>query len=184
MADCRPYFFQEKERNEKKAAKAEKERKVKESQEKARSMMASFFGKPKASSSAVSPSKGSAPSTSNTLSEFDRVFRPFTLKKDAELAPINWIQDAKRAKRLADADVIVIDEDGTGDHDAEMITCKPSPNASTRGNISLSSPGWSSFTQMVNPRILTPRIVGMPIVTDCFLFFRYHSLINDLAFGS
>jgi hypothetical protein len=183
MADC-PDPFQEKERNEKKAAKAEKERKGKESQEKARSMMANFFGKPKASSSTMSPSKGPAPSTSNTLSDFDRVFRPFVLKKDAELAPINWIQDAKRTKRHVDADVIVIDEDDAGDHDVEMITCEPSPSVSIRGKISLSSPGWSSFTEMVDLRILTPRIVGMPTVTDWFLFFRYHSLINDSAFGS
>jgi chromatin assembly factor 1 subunit A len=143
MADCRPYSypFQEKERNEKKAAKADKERKEKEAQEKARSIMASFFGKPKASSSIISPSKGPAPSTSKTLSDFDRVFRPFTLKKDAELAPINWIQNAKRTKRHADADVIVIDDDDTGDHDVEMIACEPSPYASTRGKISHSSPG-------------------------------------------
>jgi chromatin assembly factor 1 subunit A len=147
-------------------------------------MMASFFGKPKASSSTTSPSKGPAPSTSNTLSDFDRVFRPFVLKKDAELAPINWIRDVKRTKRHVDADVIVIDGDDTGDHDIEMITCEPSPNASTRGKISLSSPGWRPFTEMVNPRILTPRIVRMPTVTDWFLFFGYHSLINDSAFGS
>ena len=98
-------------------------------------MMASFFGKAKASSTTTSPSKGPAPSTSNTLSEFDRVFRPFTLKKDAELAPINWIQDAKRRKRNADVEVIVIDEDDDGDHDVEMCESEPTPDASTRGNI-------------------------------------------------
>ena len=82
----------------KKAFEAEKERKDKETQEKARSIMANFFGKAKASSTTTSPSKGATPLTSNTLSEFDRVFRSFTLKKDAELAPINWIQGAKRRK--------------------------------------------------------------------------------------
>jgi chromatin assembly factor 1 subunit A len=131
--------LKEKERSEKKAAKAEKERKEKESQEKAKSIMASFFGKPKASSSTTSPSKGPTPSTSNT-SDFDRVFRPFTIKKDAELAPINWIQDAKRRKLNADADVIVIDEDDTWDRDDEMIACEPSPNTGTRGSL-LFSPG-------------------------------------------
>ncbi|KAI0003285.1 hypothetical protein BJV74DRAFT_943985 [Russula compacta] len=119
----------EKERIEKKAAKAEKERKEKESQEKARSMMASFFGKP---STATTPSKGPTPSTPNTLSDFDRVFRPFTLKKDAELAPMNWFQEAKRRKRYADADVIVIDDDDTRDDCVEMSEPEPSPSANTR----------------------------------------------------
>lgn len=131
MLDCVPYSSKEKERLEKRAAKAEKERKDKEAQEKARSMMASFFGKPKASSTTTSPSKCPAPSPSNTLSDFDKVFRPFVLKRDAELAPINWFRDA-RQKRRADADVIVIDEDDIEIHDVEMSEPDPSPNASPR----------------------------------------------------
>jgi len=128
--------YKEKERTDKKAAKVEKERKDKESQEKARSMMASFFGKPKPSSTSASSSKVPAPSASTTLSEFDRVFKPFTLKKDVELAPTNWFQDAKRRKRFADADVIVIDDDGnaSGDRDIEMIEPEPSLDANTRRN--------------------------------------------------
>jgi hypothetical protein len=131
------YSLKEKERTDKKAAKVEKERKDKESQEKARSMMASFFGKPKPSTTSASSSKVPAPSASTTLSEFDRVFKPFTLKKDVELAPTNWFQDAKRRKRFADADVIVVDDDGTasGDCDVEMIEPEPSPDANTRRNI-------------------------------------------------
>jgi chromatin assembly factor 1 subunit A len=121
--------MKEKERLEKKAVKAEKERKDKESQEKARSMMASFFGKPKTSSTPTSPSKGPIPSSSNTLSEFDRVFKPFVIKKDAELAPLNWFRDAKRRQ----ADVIVIDEDDTEVHDVEMSELVPSPSVSPRG---------------------------------------------------
>jgi chromatin assembly factor 1 subunit A len=128
------YSLKEKERTDKKAAKVEKERKDKESQEKARSMMASFFGKPKPSTTSASSSKVPAPSGSTTLSEFDRVFKPFTLKKDVELAPTNWFQDAKRRNRFADADVIVIDDDG-GDRDVEMIESEPSPDANTRRNI-------------------------------------------------
>ncbi len=130
------YPLKEKERTDKKAAKAEKERKVKESHEKARSMMANFFGKPKPSTTSAS-SKVPAPSASTTLSEFDRVFKPFTLKKDVEFAPTNWFQDAKRRKRFVDADVIVIDDDGTasGDRDIEMIEPGPSPDANTRRDI-------------------------------------------------
>ena len=128
------YSSKEKERTGKKVAKVEKEKKDKESQEKARSMMASFFGKPKTSSAATSPSKGPTPSTSNTLPEFERVFRPFTLKKDAELAPVNWFRDAKRRNQYAGAEMIVIDEDDTVDHDIEMSEPEPSPGASTRRN--------------------------------------------------
>ena len=131
------YSLKEKERTDKKAAKAEKERKDKESQEKARSIMASFFGKPKTSTTSASSSEVPPPSASATQSEFDRVFKPFTLKKDAELAPTNWFQDAKRRKQFADADVIVIDDDGTpsGDCDIEMIEPEPSPDVNTRRNI-------------------------------------------------
>lgn len=131
------YPLKEKERTDKKAAKAEKERKDKESQEKARSIMASFFGKHKPSTTSASSSEVPAPSTSTKISEFDRVFKPFTLKKGAELAPTNWFQDVKRRKQFADADVIVIDDDGTtsGDRDIEMIEPEPSPDANPRGNI-------------------------------------------------
>ena len=130
-----PWSLKEKDRTGKKVAKTEKERKDKESQEKARSMMANFFGKPKTSSIATSPSKGPAPSTSSTLPEFERVFRAFTLKKDAELAPLNWLQDAKRRKQHAGAEVIVIDEDDTGDHDVEMSEPEPCSGANTKRNI-------------------------------------------------
>jgi len=100
--------------------------------------MANFFGKAKVSST-TSPSKGPTPSTSNALSEFHIVFRPFTLKKDAELVLINWIQDAKRRKRNPDVEVIVIDEDDAVDHDVKMGEPEPTPNASTRGeSISIS----------------------------------------------
>jgi len=100
--------------------------------------MASFFGKARASPTTTSPSKGPTPSTSNTLSELDRGFRPFTLntlEKDAELAPVNWIQGAKGKKRNADVEVIVIDEGDAGDHDVEMSEPEPTPNAITSGNI-------------------------------------------------
>ena len=113
-----------------------KEREDKETQEEPQSMMAIFFGKAKASSTTTSPSKGPTPSTLNTLSEFDRVFRPFTLKKDTELAPINWFQNAKIRKRNEDVEIILIDEDDAGDHDVEMNEPEPTPNASTSGNIS------------------------------------------------
>ncbi|KAI0262931.1 chromatin assembly factor 1 subunit A-domain-containing protein [Gloeopeniophorella convolvens] len=129
----------EKERLDKKAAKAEKEKKEKEAQEKARSIMANFFGKPKASpSTSTSPFKGSAASSSSSntvMSEFDRVFKPFLVKKEAELAPTNWFRDAKRRRRHANANVIIIDDDGKEMNDVEMAELQPSPDASPRTHI-------------------------------------------------
>ncbi|KAI0253932.1 chromatin assembly factor 1 subunit A-domain-containing protein [Lactifluus subvellereus] len=60
--------------------------------------------------------------------------RPFVLKRDAELAPMNWFRDA-RQRRRADADMIVIDEDDTEIHDIEMSEPEPSPNASPRNTV-------------------------------------------------
>ncbi|KAH9028140.1 chromatin assembly factor 1 subunit A-domain-containing protein [Lactarius pseudohatsudake] len=120
----------EKERLEKRAAKAEKDRKDKESQEKARSIMANFFGKPKASSST-----GPAASSSNMLSEFDKAFKPFVLKKDADLAPVNWFRDARKRKRQANADVIVIDEDDIEVLDVEMHEPDSDPEANPRAHL-------------------------------------------------
>lgn len=135
---CSPNNSQERERLERKAAKADRERKEKDAQNKSRSLMASFFAKPKASASTSihgSPSKEPvAGSSTSSTSDFDRAFRPFVLKKDAELAPINWFQESRRQKR-EDADVIVIDDDGedtrdTVMHDAEADLLELSPKCS------------------------------------------------------
>ncbi|KAK0459570.1 chromatin assembly factor 1 subunit A-domain-containing protein [Desarmillaria tabescens] len=115
----------EKEKSEKKAAKAEKEKKEKESQNKSRSLMATFFSKPKASAPAPTSSKPETQvaSSSTTTSDFDRMFKPFVLKKDAELAPWNQFLQ-KRCPRGSQDDVIVIDDD---DEMSITTTCqKPS----------------------------------------------------------
>ncbi|TFK27333.1 hypothetical protein FA15DRAFT_635715 [Coprinopsis marcescibilis] len=108
----------EKERLEKKAAKAEKEQKAIEAKNKSRTIMTSFF-KPKiAASSTPSPSK--IASASSSQSEFDRVFKPFVLKKDSVLAPINWFRESKNRKHPNGAEIIVIDDDGSVS-DIEMV---------------------------------------------------------------
>ena len=119
------FASQEKERQEKKAAKAEKEKKAQEAQAKSRSIMASFFGKAKASVTA-SPAKSVAskngeedsPGPASTQSDFQRTFRPFTLKKGAELAPTNWFREQRRRERQkqrlasrTEGNVIVIDDE-------------------------------------------------------------------------
>ncbi|KAI0361890.1 hypothetical protein OH77DRAFT_1499732 [Trametes cingulata] len=127
----------EKERLEKKAAKAEREKKEQAAQAKSRSLMASFFGKAKPSaSSSSSPAKSKSmgssgagregsngsPAPVQQVSEFERTFRPFALKKDAELAPANWFRERKERERRrrrgkgkvgarTEGNVIVIDDD-------------------------------------------------------------------------
>ncbi|KAI0374685.1 hypothetical protein BV20DRAFT_986430 [Pilatotrama ljubarskyi] len=132
----------EKERLEKKAAKAEREKKEQAAQAKSRSLMASFFGKAKsAGGSSASPSKSygaggregsvGSPGPVSQVSEFERTFRPFALKKDAELAPANWFKERKERERRrrkverTEGNVIVIDDDedekqSEADEDVEM----------------------------------------------------------------
>ncbi|KAI1787917.1 hypothetical protein LXA43DRAFT_1027472 [Ganoderma leucocontextum] len=142
----------EKERQEKKAAKAEREKKAQEAQAKSRSLMANFFGKAKPAATA-SPSKYIAakegetgsPGPTTAQSDFQRTFRPFALKKEAELAPINWFRDRRRRERLKQrvasrtrGNVIFIDdEDGDKDpepepEDVEMVDAQEPEAQSSR----------------------------------------------------
>ncbi|KAG2349564.1 hypothetical protein BDR05DRAFT_1055214 [Suillus weaverae] len=103
-----------KEKEEKKAAKAEKEKKQKATQDKSRSLMANFFGKAKAPPR-ESPSKPVC-GASNSESDFQKTFKPFVLKKDAEMAPVNWFLKAskptlkKQTSGFSHADAIVVDD--------------------------------------------------------------------------
>ncbi|TFK42940.1 hypothetical protein BDQ12DRAFT_677051 [Crucibulum laeve] len=103
----------EKERLEKKVAKAEKEKKEKDAQNKSRSIMASFFAKPKVPIRAVSRETESVDAgPSKVQSDFQKSFKPFVLKKDTTLAPINWFLDPKkRGSKVQHGDVITIDID-------------------------------------------------------------------------
>jgi hypothetical protein len=112
------FLLQEKEKQERKVAKAEKERKAQDAQNKSRSIMANFFAKSK--SARASPSSESNVPTGPIQSEFEKTFKTFALKKDANLAPINWFSGKKR-KKLAgfkEREVIIIDEDE--DEDVQM----------------------------------------------------------------
>ncbi|KAG9318534.1 chromatin assembly factor 1 subunit A-domain-containing protein [Chiua virens] len=105
-----------KDKEEKRAAKAEKEKRQKEAQDKSRSIMANFFGKVKPSVP-DSPSKDSNASAGPSVdSEFQRTFKPFVLKKDAELAPYNWFLDGKRGScdhmtGVTQEEAIVVDDE-------------------------------------------------------------------------
>ncbi|KAG2158454.1 uncharacterized protein EDB93DRAFT_670725 [Suillus bovinus] len=103
-----------KEKEERKAAKVEKEKKQKATQDKSRSLMANFFGKAKAPPR-ESPSKPVC-GTSTSESDFQKTFRPFVLKKGAEMAPVNWFLESskpawkKQTSGFSHADAIVVDD--------------------------------------------------------------------------
>ncbi|KDQ59438.1 hypothetical protein JAAARDRAFT_68081 [Jaapia argillacea MUCL 33604] len=177
----------EKERLEKKAAKAEKEKKQKEAQDKSRSLMANFFGKPKgaatnaaSSSSRPSPSvkvlgdgkgKGSPASPGppeHPISDFDRTFRPFALKKGAELAPINWfVEDARKRregkgkKKMVPGEVIVIDSDD------------PVEVKTEEGDVDMKEPDETrDIGQMSTHERLSSILASLPPSTNPSLRFR------------
>lgn len=78
--------------------------------------MANFFGKLKPSAR-DSPIKESNASVGPLVdSEFQKIFKPFVLKKDAELAPYNWFLDGRRRPRnrttgVTHEEAIIIDDD-------------------------------------------------------------------------
>lgn len=79
--------------------------------------MANFFGKPKVPTHVPSQEADSVVAgPSRIQSEFQKTFKPFVIKKDTQLAPINWFSESK--KRMGglstvriEGDVIVIDEE-------------------------------------------------------------------------
>ncbi|KAG6888480.1 hypothetical protein C0995_007906 [Termitomyces sp. Mi166 len=116
--------LKEQERLERKAAKAEKEKKEKDAQDKSRSIMANFFSKPKVFSRTPIKGDSAVAGPSNITSEFEKTFKPFVLKKDTELAPVNWFHESRKRKKRSSPKVhdgvIVIDDD-ENDRDVEMI---------------------------------------------------------------
>ncbi|KAK7466897.1 hypothetical protein VKT23_003961 [Stygiomarasmius scandens] len=105
--------------NEEKIAKATKEKNAQ------KTLMANFFSKPKASTAA--PNKAVA-GPSSELSEFQKTFRPFIVKKDAQLAPINSFRTRpKRPKRRVASgskhDVIIVDDED--ESDTNFSKCSP-----------------------------------------------------------
>lgn len=129
---------QEKERQEKKAAKAEKEKRAKDAENKSRTLMASFFSKPKVP--AVSSPKVGEPSagSSRIQNDFERTFKPFVLKKGSVLAPPNWFKATKKRKgkevaSINDSSIILVDSDHETEKDddiAMLDTQKPSVDIS------------------------------------------------------
>lgn len=81
--------------------------------------MSAFFNKPKVSNSgphtaetsiSISPRKLDP---SSSKSDYDKTFKPFVIKKDAVVAPVNWFEWRKQSN-----EVIVIDQE-------DDLPCKP-----------------------------------------------------------
>ena len=115
---------------DKKAARAEKEKKELDARKKSQSLMANFFSKPKVLISDISkPTDPNAAGPSTFTSEFERSFRPFVIKKDATLAPINWFLEAKKQRKncasvKVEKGIIVIEDDDLttlSDAEAPMV---------------------------------------------------------------
>ena len=130
-------YNQDKERLEKKLARAEREQKEKEAQNKSQSIMTKFFAKPKASS----PSKVAVAGPSKPQTDFERTFKPFVLGKNKVLAPTNWFLASKRRKTSSHSnrtEVILIDNDDEveGDKMQDVPSSEELNNMSPQGMFS------------------------------------------------
>lgn len=111
--------------------------------------MANFFGKATAAtaspSKSVAPKEGGSPRPTNSRSDFQRTFRPFVLKKDADLAPINWFRERRQRERWqrvpsrTEGNAIVIDdEDEDKDanlEDVEMVNTQEPESQTPQGTL-------------------------------------------------
>lgn len=113
---------------EKKAAKAEKERKAKDAQDKSRSIMANFFSKPKVTITKTKEVSSATAGPSSVRSDFEKTFKPFVKKRDSVLAPVNWFQTRRARKKpglAKEPSVIIIDDEETGAQDVQMEAPQP-----------------------------------------------------------
>lgn len=99
--------------------------------------MANFFSKPKDFTRSPLKSDAAVAGPSNVTSEFEKTFKPFVLKKDTELAPVNWFKESRRSLPKVHDGVIIIDDDAD-DRGGEVI------NLSTP-NVANMSPAGRQF---------------------------------------
>ncbi|KAJ7172649.1 chromatin assembly factor 1 subunit A-domain-containing protein [Mycena filopes] len=101
----------EKEKLEKKAAKTEREQKEKDAQKKSQSLMQNFLKSKATATPRGVPAKAPASEASaSSISQFDKTFKPFVVKKDMTIAPINWFNDVHPPPLTYDGDVIIVDD--------------------------------------------------------------------------
>lgn len=138
--------------------------------------MANFFAKPKASTSSRAPSSEvelAIAGPSKVQSEFSKSFKPFVLKKDATLAPINWfLKDGKQRRRHVSSahanEVITIDCD---DEDEERIivdmACQSAKGQADLGT--MSARGLCPDFIKHLPSKAWKQIVSIPFLLLCLL---------------
>ncbi|KAJ7752021.1 chromatin assembly factor 1 subunit A-domain-containing protein [Mycena metata] len=104
----------EKEKQEKKAAKTEREQKEKDAQKKSQSLMQNFLKSKATTPRAVLANPASAEASVSNVSQFDKTFKPFVVKKDTTVAPINWFTTSQNTSRppllTYDGDIIIVDD--------------------------------------------------------------------------
>lgn len=86
-------------------------------------MFSTWLSKPttKTSTSEPKPAKVAAPS----VSDFESSFRPFTVKKNIDLAPNNYFKKQVKTKHAAWKDIIELDDDGDLDTSAKSKEITP-----------------------------------------------------------
>ncbi|KAK7015004.1 chromatin assembly factor 1 subunit A-domain-containing protein [Favolaschia claudopus] len=185
----------EKDKQEKKAAKAEREQKEKDAQSKAQSFLQGFLKAGKSSRPSPVKVQASSGSTSSNISEFHKTFKPFVVKKDTTLAPVNWFRGRVKSPQLTyEGDVIVIDDE-RGPNDVDVASMSPkeilqsalanlpaSPELYSLGKHGELAPG-SSRTQLktgntVTVRDLVARLNEAEVAGDVNLV---RSLLNQLS---
>jgi chromatin assembly factor 1 subunit A len=100
-------IFQEKENLKNRTARAKKEKKD-SGGSKSQASLANYFGKsgkPKDRQHSLSTHESSGLSSSSH-SDFEKTFKPFLLKKDAELPPLNWFLTGKNGNISASGETL------------------------------------------------------------------------------
>ncbi|KAJ6546512.1 chromatin assembly factor 1 subunit A-domain-containing protein [Mycena vulgaris] len=104
----------EKEKQEKKAAKAEREQKEKDAQNKSRSLMQNFFKTGNTPRAVPAKETEAEAAPSSNVSQFQKTFKPFVVKKDTTVAPVNWFTTSQNTSRRLpltyEGDLIVVDD--------------------------------------------------------------------------
>jgi len=108
--------------------KLEKQLKAQESRTRAQNLMANFFAKSKAETSMSSTGHKEAAEAT----DFDKVFKPFALKKGVEVAPINYFGACRRSLDGVKANPIVV---------LDSETPLPPPSASVIDSPPVGLPG-------------------------------------------
>ncbi|KAE9406423.1 hypothetical protein BT96DRAFT_915389 [Gymnopus androsaceus JB14] len=186
---------------------AEKAAKAKKQKDAQKTLMTSFFTKPKASakplsSKAPSSSAATVAGPSIISSDFDKTFKPFVLKKGAQLAPINAFLERKPTRISASgngthSDVIVIDDDdepltststtadisnmNAQDRLRQILSSMPPPVAGPLKRPPKSTAHGMKTYNPVAARDIFKQLSEVEILGDATLARKLHNKLSDRA---